>query len=299
MSDKPKCFIIMPITTPVENFETYQNDEDHFIHVMECLFIPAIEQAGFEPLSPIAEGSVNIHAGIIQKLETSDLVLCDMSLLNPNVMFEYGIRTALNKAVCVVVDDITDKTENIPFDVRTINYKTYNSSIAAYVIKKEIEKIKTHIEDTFKTLKDGNSLWRYFGIRNQAVPVEPLNGVEGKINYIMSQMDILHNKLDDQPKKSTLSENEELVLLNARNLLNKHQMERFEDIAEQYCKINNIKLINIVLAGSILLISIDVDYDAEGIKKCGEFETFFNQRIGRNMKVYVKPANGKMLSSQN
>ena len=53
----PNCFIIMPITTPNDKLEDYNNDKDHFKHVLDHLFIPAIEKAGFEPKSPITKGS--------------------------------------------------------------------------------------------------------------------------------------------------------------------------------------------------------------------------------------------------
>jgi len=43
---KPTCFIAMPITTTDEVARRY-NDADHWTHVMEELFIPAIEAAGF------------------------------------------------------------------------------------------------------------------------------------------------------------------------------------------------------------------------------------------------------------
>ncbi|TAK61813.1 MAG: hypothetical protein EPO24_05530, partial [Bacteroidetes bacterium] len=75
---KKKCFIIMPITTPSEKLAEYNNDVEHFIHVMEHLFIPAIEKAELEPMLPIASGTDVIQAEIIKKLETADLVLCDM-----------------------------------------------------------------------------------------------------------------------------------------------------------------------------------------------------------------------------
>ena len=49
-----KCFIIMPVTTPSDMISTYNGDKDHFKHVMEALFVPAIKEAGFEPIQPIA-----------------------------------------------------------------------------------------------------------------------------------------------------------------------------------------------------------------------------------------------------
>lgn len=84
----------MPITTPPELLAIYANDRDHFPHVLKHLFAPAIEKAQYEVIPPAAKGSDLIHAEIIKHLETADLVLCDMSTLNPNVFFELGIRTA-------------------------------------------------------------------------------------------------------------------------------------------------------------------------------------------------------------
>ena len=123
---KKTCFIIMPITTPDSFVEIYRDGKDHFKHVLECLFIPAVEKAGFEAIPPIAKGSDLIHAEIIKNLETADLVLCDMSCLNPNVFFEFGIRTSLNKPVSVVKDELT---VNVPFDTGILNNKEYDSKL--------------------------------------------------------------------------------------------------------------------------------------------------------------------------
>ncbi len=112
----PDCFIIMPITTPELFVPLYSGDKLHFHHVLEHLFIPALEKNKFNPIRPIAEGSDVIHAEIIKNLEKADLVLCDASCLNPNVFYELGIRTALDKPVCIVKDEITQK---IPFDIPT------------------------------------------------------------------------------------------------------------------------------------------------------------------------------------
>ena len=72
-----------------------------------------------------------------------NLVLCDMSVLNPNVFFELGIRTALNKPVCLIKDD---KTEFIPFDLAGVNAATYASSMKKWVPDKEGAKLTEHIK---------------------------------------------------------------------------------------------------------------------------------------------------------
>ncbi len=160
-----KCFIIMPVSTPPELVSVYKEDSDHFLHVIEHLFIPAIKEAGFEPIKPITEGSDIIHSHIISNLESSDLVLCDMSTNNPNVFFEFGIRTALNKPVCVVRDCFEGK---VPFDVVSINYHIYSSDWSPWKLENEIDKLAKHIKNSFSENDNCNQLWKYFGAKTQS-----------------------------------------------------------------------------------------------------------------------------------
>lgn len=79
MANQKECFIIMPITTPELLIKEYRDGAEHFKHVLECLFIPAIEKAGYIPKPPVAKGADLIHAEIISNIENADIILCDMS----------------------------------------------------------------------------------------------------------------------------------------------------------------------------------------------------------------------------
>lgn len=162
MNENMKCFIVMPITTPEIMLDDYDGDQEHFDHVLDTLFVPAIKSLGLEPIPPRARGSDIIQAEIIRHLSDSELMLCDMSALNPNVFFEFGIRTALNKPVALVVDDKTK--DRIPFDSTMINRCEYDSSLKGWTISGEIEKIKTHVQETIDRGLESNALWKYFGI---------------------------------------------------------------------------------------------------------------------------------------
>lgn len=139
----------------------YRDDMHHFSHVLEHLFTPAIRVVGMEAIQPIAKGSEIIHAEIIKNIEQSELVLCDMSTLNPNVVFELGIRIAVDKPVCMVRDDMT---KEIPFDMNLINYHTYNSSQEPWTLDQEIERLTHHImtvrnQDKRSGVLVGGSYW--------------------------------------------------------------------------------------------------------------------------------------------
>ncbi len=188
---KQKCFIIMPITTPPSLVREYNGDAHHFTHVLEHLFIPALEGAGFDPVSPQATGSNIIQADIIKQLSDCDLVLCDMSILNANVFFEFGIRTALNKPVALVVDDKT--VGRVPFDTGIINHYRYDSSLVAWTIKKDLDGLTTHLK---KTSKGENALWKYFGVA-QTGAFKPGESTLGeKIDLVWKEVRSLKNQME-------------------------------------------------------------------------------------------------------
>lgn len=193
MTEK-ECFIIMPITTPPEFISSYKDDCEHFLHIMHCLFKPAIEKAGFKPILPVTQGSEIIHGEIISKIESSDLVLCDMSILNPNVFFELGIRTALNKPVCLIKDNIIEK---VPFDTGIINYHVYSPDLSSWIVKNEIEKLARHINESFSKSDNFNSLWKYFGLKSIGTPPKKSGGDMEKIDYLTMQVEAIRRQLDE------------------------------------------------------------------------------------------------------
>lgn len=191
--DKKKCFIIMPITTPKSLIPEYHGGENHFTYVLNQIFIPAIEKANLESILPTVKGSDVIHGEIIKNIETADLVLCDMSSLNPNVFFEFGIRTSLNKPVALVVDDMTAE---IPFDTSIIHYHTYRSALQNWTHEKDIDLLSNHIKESIKKSKGENSLWKYFGLKSSARPIEEKGGIEGKVDYLTVIVESLNEKIE-------------------------------------------------------------------------------------------------------
>ncbi len=184
MTDKKTCFVIMPVTTSKE-MEGKYGDPEHFLHVFECLHAPALRAAGLEPIRPSAAGSELIHTRIVKGLIESDLVLCDMTTLNANVFMELGIRTALNKRVCV----IADKSTELPFDTGNIHTHFYQSDLRAFVLKEEQKRLREHIENAMKT-DDGNAWWKTFAASITAEAVEA-NDVGDMFRILFDRFDNL------------------------------------------------------------------------------------------------------------
>lgn len=199
MPDKQKCFIIAPIATPPERIALYRNDPDHCKHVIEHLLVPAVEKAGLQAIAPSAKGAELIHAEIVSKLQDASLVLCDMSGLNPNVFFELGIRTAMNKSVCIIRDETTERT---PFDMAPINNHTYSSDLSPWIVPKEIESLSAHIKQSIGATD--NALWKYFGLRIKAESAEQPPGPEGKLDLLVSEVDALRKQLQEASRDQDL-----------------------------------------------------------------------------------------------
>lgn len=114
---KPECFVMMPISTPKDNYEV-----DHFNLVYQQIFKPAIENAGYTP-KRVDENLItdSIIFKIFNYIQKSSMALCDLSSRNPNVLYELGIRQAYDMPVVLVQDDVTDKI----FDVSGISTVQY------------------------------------------------------------------------------------------------------------------------------------------------------------------------------
>jgi hypothetical protein len=180
-----ECFIIMPITTPAEYLSRFNGDKAHFEHTLDHLFKPAVEDAGLEPIAPIAYGADLIHAEIIRHLESSELVLCDISCTNPNVFFELGIRTAVDKPVALVRDNFT---VDIPFDTSIVNFHTYDASLAPWLLPTEVKKLSSHIKASAKRSGGRNPLWRYFGLTTRGAFTPEESPLEAKIDLVLQQL---------------------------------------------------------------------------------------------------------------
>lgn len=111
----PKCGIIMPISS-IDGCSA-----DHWKEVLLILKEVA-RDAGFEPnLVSDADEIGIIQKRIIQNIYDNEMVICDVSCKNPNVMFELGMRLAFDKPTIIIKDDETSYT----FDTSVIEHLEY------------------------------------------------------------------------------------------------------------------------------------------------------------------------------
>ena len=130
------CFVVCPISyegSPVRN----RSDA-----VLKHFIVPICEALDYEVIRvDNIDATDKIDSTIISHLKSSDLVIADITDFNPNVFFELGFRTAIERPLIQIALDGTD----IPFDIattRTIFY-ALNDLDKAEQVK---EKLKATIE---------------------------------------------------------------------------------------------------------------------------------------------------------
>src|SRR6266850_242233 len=101
-----------------------------FNRVYDELIRPALEGAGFEVFRADEEMRPGeIRKDMFQELLLADLVVVDLSIDNPNVWYELGVRHGLRKRGVV---QIQGKRDHLPFDVyvdRALHYRLKDGAL--------------------------------------------------------------------------------------------------------------------------------------------------------------------------
>ena len=142
VSDTKSCFVIAPIGEP--GSETRRRSDQILRHLIK----PTLEPLGYKPMraDEIAEPGI-ITSQVIQHVIDDDLVLADLTEVNPNVFYELAVRHALRKPfIQIIAND-----EALPFDIhaqRTIFFDLSNLD--------SVEDAKQNIRNQVNALKQGD-----------------------------------------------------------------------------------------------------------------------------------------------
>lgn len=140
-SESKICGLVRPIA-PQGDYTA-----EHWQDVHEIL-LSAAKRAGYT-LTLVSETDVSgtILGDIVTNLYFNDVVICDVSGRNPNVMFELGMRLAFEKPVVIVADDITP----FSFDISPIRHIIYPKTLRYSDILSFKEKVASALEN----IRDG------------------------------------------------------------------------------------------------------------------------------------------------
>ncbi len=154
---KITCGIIMPISS-IDGCSA-----EHWLEVKDIIFesVQSVGDKNFVPrIVSDADDVGVIQKRIVQSLYDSEIVVCDVSGKNPNVMFELGMRLAFDKPTVIIKDDQTDYS----FDTGVIEHLTYPRDLRFSKIVEFKESLAKKIEATHNAgEKNQNSFLKNFG----------------------------------------------------------------------------------------------------------------------------------------
>lgn len=177
------CGIIMPISS-IDGCNA-----EHWADVLGIISTAA-KDAGYEPnLVSNSEDIGVIQKRIVQNLYDNDIVVCDVSGKNANVMFELGLRLAFDKPTIVIKDDKTGYS----FDTSPIEHLEYPRDLRFQTIVDFKSKLARKIEATVASANgdpEYSTFLKHFGTFKVA---ELKSETVTEDQFIMSElMDIKH-----------------------------------------------------------------------------------------------------------
>ncbi|MGR7026201.1 hypothetical protein [Geodermatophilus sp. URMC 62] len=148
-----ECFIVMPFG--VKQFPDGSGRRYDFDKVYRVVIQRAVREAGMTPIRADERmASALIHSDMFRDLRDRAVVLADLSLDNPNVFYELGIRHVMSASGTVL---ICRKGSILPFDVklsRTIFYEFDGSSLDWEEVERIVKHLKVALQEAQKGLPD-------------------------------------------------------------------------------------------------------------------------------------------------
>lgn len=141
------CGIVMPISA-IDGC-----DEKHWADVQSIIIEACDAITEFDVKARVVSDADDvgmIHKRIVRNLYNSDVIICDVSGKNPNVMFELGMRLAFDKPTIIVKDDKT----NYSFDTGVIEHLQYPRDLRFHTIVAFKESLARKIVSTYQTQID-------------------------------------------------------------------------------------------------------------------------------------------------
>jgi len=186
---KLKCGLVMPISA-IDGCSEGHWEEVRLI-IKEAL---ADTQFTVELVSDSNEIGI-IQKRIVQNIYDNDLVICDVSAKNPNVMFELGLRLAFDKPAIIVKDDKT----NYSFDTAPIEHLEYPRDLHYHTIQVFKTKLREKVIATYEASKkpEYTTFLKHFG---QFVVAKLDEKKVGKDEYLLAAISELRQEVQSLSK---------------------------------------------------------------------------------------------------
>lgn len=186
-SGSKKCFIVTPLGAV--GSETRKKAEG----VIDSVLRPILEKDfKYEVIVPHEIDQLgSITQQIIIHLLNDELVIANLTGLNPNVMYELAVRHAARKAVVCIAEEGTV----LPFDIAAERIAFYDDKMAGVNILKK--KLAGAIESAEQDQEHDNPIYRAkMGFEMQKVVVEKATSTEDYMFKMIEEMQSMLRRMD-------------------------------------------------------------------------------------------------------
>ena len=199
--EKLQCGLIMPISSIDGCTAEHWNE----VKAVITEAIASIDEYEFiVNLVSDSDDSGVIQKRIVQNIYSADIVVCDVSGKNPNVMFELGMRLAFDKPTVIVKDDKTDYS----FDTGIIEHVGYPRDLRFSKIVLFKDKLAQKVKATYKNSLDDpehSTFLKNFGkfqvanLNEDVVPADKM--LLSMVSDLQSQMSSIRRTITKESSK--------------------------------------------------------------------------------------------------
>lgn len=144
------CFVIMPFGDKVDK----DGKTIHFDEVYDTFIEPTVKALDIECIrcDKIVEAG-GIHNKMFTNIYAADVAVVDITLLNPNVFYELGMRHTVKKNVTIIIQQAGTQ---IPFNISGFTVVPYKIDDPV-ALKQAAEQIQTMIKNGLANVKKSDS----------------------------------------------------------------------------------------------------------------------------------------------
>jgi len=236
INSEPTCGIVMPLSAIDGCSAAHWQDVQSIIKES----VGSIEDPKFSTkmVSDADEVGV-IQKRIVSNIYLSDIVVCDVSCRNPNVMFELGMRLAFDRPAVIIKDDKTPYS----FDTSVIEHLTYPRDLRYNIMQQFRELLAEKVLSTYRKAKDDpahSTFLRNFGtfkvanlhteeVKSDQIVMAMIEQMQSQVSRLTANVDRLGRSIETSGVRST-----DPAYLLAKRILRKERAEMPDGAWEHY-----------------------------------------------------------------
>lgn len=183
--EKKTCFIITPIG---------QDGSDIRIEIdsiIEEIVEEVLRECGYSyKVSHKIDSTGSINKEVINSIKDSDLAIANLTGLNPNVMYELGVRHTFGKETIIICNENT----TLPFDLkdeRTIFYK--DSIRGGADLKNSLQRTMNNLNGDVQSTNPV-----YNAVQFKPISIDNVEDEKGMMKLILNEMNNVKRMLNNQ-----------------------------------------------------------------------------------------------------